>query len=124
MCTVVKLQRIRLADATPLVLETAYLNPVYCPNLLKDHDFSVDSMYRVLHEVYMIDLMWANQWIEARLPDVYERRHLNIKQHDPVLSLTRVTFNENGIPLELVRSVYIGRSCQLCTTLQMGDSNT
>ncbi|MEM6283590.1 MAG: GntR family transcriptional regulator, partial [Chloroflexota bacterium] len=117
------LQRIRMADARPLALETAHLNPVYCPNLFTNHDFRTDSLYRVLREVYHLHLVWANQWIEARLPDSYEQKHLNVKQHDPVLSLTRVTFNEHDLPLELVRSVYIGKHYQLKTTLRMEKSN-
>lgn len=117
------LQRIRMADAHPLALETAHLNPTYCPDLFKNHDFSKDSLYRVLREVYHVHLVRANQWIEARLPDSYEQKHLNIKQYDPVLSLTRVTFNENDLPLELVRSVYIGKHYQMKTTLRMEESH-
>jgi GntR family transcriptional regulator len=119
---VIVLQRVRLADNNPLALETAHLNPAYCPDLLINHDFGHESLYRVLREVFHLHLVWANQWIEARLPDTYEQKHLHIQGDDPVLSLTRVTFGENDIPIELVRSVYIGKHYQLRTTLRIGDS--
>lgn len=113
------LQRVRLADGKPMALETAHLNARFCPHLLENHNFSHQSLYEVLNETYNIRLVWANQLIEARLPDEHEQAQLNIQTTDPVLSLTRVTFDEADQPIEFVRSVYIGKHYQLRTILKM-----
>lgn len=105
---VVALVRIRLADGVPLALERSYLNHELCPGVLDGHDFGRESLYEVLRNQYGIFLTWATQVIEARLPTSAERQSLEIDQHVPVLSLTRVTFYENDHPVEYVTSVYCG----------------
>lgn len=100
--------RIRLANGTPLALERSYLNHELCPGVLETHDFGRESLYEVLRNQYGILLTWATQVIEARLPTNAERHALELEQHDPVLSLTRVTFYENDRPVEYVTSVYCG----------------
>lgn len=114
------LQRVRLANGKPLALETSHLNLNYCPeDILTNHDFSRESLYQVLRNVYDVHPMWANQIIEARLPDAYERKQLDLSEYDPVLSLTRVTYDQNDAPIEFVRSVYTGEHYQLQTTLRV-----
>jgi len=105
---VVVLVRTRLAAGVPLALERSYLNHELCPGVLEGHDFGRESLYAVLRNQYGILLTWATQVIEARLPTPAERHSLEIDQHDPVLSLTRVTFYENDHPVEYVTSVYCG----------------
>jgi GntR family transcriptional regulator len=116
---IIVLQRVRLADGRPLALETSHLNALRCPGILKEHDFSYQSLYHVLREVYGIRIMWANQWIEARSPNQYECDNLNVELHVPILDLTRVTFNDSDEPIEFVRSAYIGERYTLRTTLRM-----
>ena len=116
---VVILQRVRLADNQPLALETSHLNALRCPGILQGHNFSQQSLYRVLREVYGIRIVWANQWIEARLPNQHECDSLNIAPQMPILDLTRVTFNDIDEPIEFVRSAYIGERYTLRTTLRM-----
>lgn len=105
---VVSLVRTRIADGKPLALEKSYLNHDLCPGILDAHDFERESLYEVLSTQYGILLSWATQVIEARLPTPAECRALEINSHDPVLSLTRVTFQKNERPVEYARSVYIG----------------
>lgn len=114
------LQRVRLANDKPLALETSHLNLNYCPeDILINHDFSRESLYQVLRDVYGVYPMWADQIIEARLPDTYERRQLELSEYDPVLSLIRVTYDQNDAPVEFVRSSYVGEHYQLQTTLRV-----
>ena len=118
---VVILQRVRLADNQPLALETSHLNALRCPSILQDHDFSQQSLYHVLREIYGIRIVWANQWIESRLPNQHECDSLNIMPQMPILDLTRVTYNDGDEPIEFVRSAYIGERYTLRTTLRMID---
>jgi GntR family transcriptional regulator len=115
---VVVLSRVRLADDEPLAIETATLGHHLCPNLLERYDFSQDSLYRVLRQHCGIQLIWADQVIEARLPHVSECQVLHINAHEPVLSTVRVTFTDQDQPIEFVRSVYRGSHYQFRAILR------
>jgi GntR family transcriptional regulator len=76
----------------------------------------------VLRLFYGMRIVWAEQSIEARLPDKIEREALELGAHEPVLSLTRTTFNDRDLPIEFVTSVYCGSSYQFRTILWRADS--
>lgn len=120
---VVILQRARYADDKPIALETTYLNHALFPGILQSHDFSNESLYEVLRVFYGMRIVWAEQSIEARLPEKIEREALELGTHDPVLSLVRTTFNERDEPIEFVTSVYCGSRYQFKTTLWRSDSS-
>lgn len=112
------LSRVRLANHQPLALETSHLNHRLCPNILERHDFNRTSLYHVLRADYGNQLAWANQIIQARLPEMQEVDALGLSPGDPVLSFTRVTFTYDDQPIEYVRSVYRGDQYQLHTILR------
>ena len=105
---VIKLVRLRMADHSPLAIETSYLPHWLCLNILDHHDFSDESLYRVLRENYGLHLTWADQTIQTRLPDDQERSRLQIATQIPVLDMNRITYTENETPVEFVQSVYRG----------------
>lgn len=111
------LSRIRLADNEPLAIEASHLVHALCPGIL-NHDFSKQSLYRVLSEKYGFELTWADQVVEARLPNRNERSALGISATDPVLSTTRVTYTHQDQAIEFVRSVYRGDQYQLRALLR------
>jgi len=115
---IVLLQRVRLADDKPIALETAHLPHRLCPDILRRHDFAVESLYAVLQGEYGLHLVWANQLIGARMPDRAERAALGLPPRVPVLSLLRVTFDPEDRPIELVRSCYHSERYQLRTVLR------
>lgn len=115
---IVLLKRIRLANGKPLALETAHLDHHLCPNILQKHDFNHESLYEVLREEYGWALVWAEQIIEARLPNATERQLLSLNQETPVLSIIRVTFSKQDRPIEFVTSVYRGDQYHLHTVLR------
>lgn len=115
---IVLIQRVRLADDKPIALETAYLPHRLCPSILERHDFSVDSLYQVLQGEYGLHLVWANQLIGARMPDATERSALELAARVPVLSLLRVTYDQEDRPIEFVRSCYHSERYQLRTVLR------
>jgi len=115
---VVVLIRTRLADDTLVALERSCMSHQLCPHILERHDFSQESLYRVLRTVYGLHLAWATQAIEARLPNKAEREALELESHEPVLSLTRVVFNDENQPMEYVTSVYCGSRYQFKATLR------
>jgi GntR family transcriptional regulator len=114
----VVLSRIRLANDKPLAIETAYLDHHLCPGILDHHDFAHDSLYEVLRQEYGWVMVWADQIIEARQGTSEECRLLEMDPHIPVLSLTRVTHNEQDRPIEFVCSVYRGDQYRLHAVLR------
>ena len=115
---VVVLRRVRLAENTPIALETAYLVHELCPGILQGHDFSRESLYKVLREEYNCPLTWAKQWVQARLPIPSEQKLLGVDGQTPVLSNTRITYTRNDQPVEYVSSIYLSDRYKLTVILR------
>lgn len=104
---VVTLSRIRLADGSPLAVETAHLPHHRCPNIL-DYDFTTLSLYDVLRGTYGYQLVQAQQTIEAGLAGQRELELLELAPPAPILIMERLTYTDQGFPIEYVRSAYRG----------------
>ncbi|MDZ4763342.1 MAG: GntR family transcriptional regulator [Chloroflexota bacterium] len=106
--TVLSLVRLRLADDVPMAIERAQVIAACCPGILDKHDFTRESLYDVLLRDYGIQLIRAEQSIEARRAHGDEPRLLEIAPGDPILEMTRLTYNTSGQPVEYVKSAYCG----------------
>ena len=118
---IVVLSRVRLAGDQPLALETTHLPHHRCPQLIERYDFSQVSLYNILRRDYGLALVWADQVIETRSPKLHECEALKLDKNIPVLSFTRVTYNEEDHPIEFVRSVYRGDQYQLRVILRYSE---
>jgi GntR family transcriptional regulator len=116
---VVLLARLRLADDLPLAVEKAYLSQARVPGLL-EHDFSVESLYEVLENVFSFRLVFAEQTIEAALADQRELELLELTPPAAVLRMQRLTIASDGVPVEYVLSTYRGDCYRFRSTLQSG----
>lgn len=105
---VMVLKRLRLSDEQAIALEITHIIDALCPNILVNHDFSCESLYRVLRDEYGLHMTHAQQTIEARRATATELELLKIDSHTPILSMTRITFNEQDAPFEYTRSAYRG----------------
>lgn len=105
---VVELQRVRLANRQPVAIETCYLADALCPDLLKGHDFSKESLYGVLQRDYDLALAHAEQTIRAGMATREEAEPLDMANevHPVVLQLSRITYTPYERPVEYVYSVY------------------
>jgi GntR family transcriptional regulator, N-acetylglucosamine utilization regulator len=101
------LTRLRLADNTPLAIETAYLPFKMFPGLFK-HDFTVESLYAVLEEEYNCILTQAEQTIEAALAGKHEAELLEAASPAPIFRIQRLSMTSDGRPVEYVISSYRG----------------
>ncbi len=110
--TVVKIVRLRLADATPLLLETAYIPCVLCPRL-ETEDFSTLSLYSVLEQRYGIRLAYARQAIEATAANAYESDLFGIPVGAPMLLVEGVTYDALNRPIEYFKAIYRGDRMRL-----------
>ena len=113
------LSRLRLSDEVPLAIETAYLPYAKFPGLLQ-HNFENESLYQVLEQDYGIKLVQAEQTLEAKLASSYEIEMLSLKPPSPVLKMQRLTYNQEGEPVEYVLSTYRGDRYKFRSTLQTG----
>ncbi|MCP8617332.1 GntR family transcriptional regulator [Salirhabdus salicampi] len=112
---VYEIERIRLADETPMAFETLYL-PV---SLLQDLPKEIlhHSLYQYIEKLGLT-IGNAQQIIEASTATEREANILGIEEEAPVLKIERQTFLKNGQPLEVVRSIYRSDRYQFVTNMK------
>ena len=99
-------ERLRLADSTPMALEKVHL-PFHRFPGLENKDVTA-SLYKLLSKEYGCERSRAEQSIRAGLADRHAAKLLEIKSGMPVLLITRITFDNSGVPFEYVESIYRG----------------
>ena len=119
---VVSLVRVRLADGVPMGLENSFLPFRLFPGLLETFD-PRSSLYQALAERYGIHMAAADEVVEAGLASARDARLLRIKKNGPVFFLTRVSYAENGQPMEYVRSTYRGDRWKIVSRLTATQNN-
>ncbi|MDA1329479.1 MAG: GntR family transcriptional regulator [Chloroflexi bacterium] len=100
---VVYLSRLRLLDGTPTAIERAHLPHELCPGIL-DHDFSTESLYQVLADVYGRHPDHAEQEIEAKLATSQVADWLDLDIPAVVFIFHRETQLDDGRVIEYVDS--------------------
>lgn len=103
---VYKIIRLRLADEQPIALETIYTPKRRIGELL-NHQIE-GSFYYHLEHTLGLRIKHGFQSVEAALGNNEEIEHLQIKKHDPVLVMYRISYLDDNeeTPIEFVRSVY------------------
>lgn len=102
-----RLRRVRYADAVPMGIECSCLPVSLCPDLLETFDPET-SLYQKLAEQYRIHLVVTNEVVEVGKASEEEARYFEVAPQSPVFLFTRLSFLENGRPVEYVKSVYRG----------------
>jgi len=113
---VLRLRRLRLADAEPMALETTHL-PLGRFRGLRKHITAGGSLYAVLREHYEVEMERAEETIETALAGPSEAELLGADVGMPMLLLSRHSFTTGGKPVEFVRSIYRGDRYKFVTTL-------
>jgi len=101
----VKIKRLRLADGEPMSVEESYLVHRNCPNIL-DHNFAEEPLRQILEKDYGIRLVSAKQVIKAIQTSGNLTDELKISKQAALLFLERVSFSQNGFPVEFLRIFY------------------
>jgi GntR family transcriptional regulator len=110
------LRRVRLADAVAMGLETSFLPLTLYPGLLENFD-PRKSLYQTLADRYKIRMLAADEVVEAALANSDQAKLLGIKKNAPVFRITRVSYAQNGQPVEFVRSTYRGDRWKIVSRL-------
>jgi GntR family transcriptional regulator len=119
ICTgepVFMLKRLRLADAEPMGIQTAYIPVALAPGLM-DEDFGNASLYHLLQTRYGLLPAKARETYSAVAVEPVPAALLNVAPGSPVLAVQRVTFLPSGKPFEFVQSIM--RSDRYSITLEL-----
>ena len=101
---VYKIKRIRLADNAPMALETAYIPVELVPGLTEEN--SNLSLYQYIEEHLSLSISEATQEIEASIVSSHDAEPLGINIGDPILLIERISYLQNEVPFELVKSTF------------------
>jgi len=102
-----RLHRVRYEDSLPIGIELSCIAVNACPNLMETFDPDT-SLYEKLANHYGIQLTITEEVIEVGKANAEEARLLQIPRQSPVFLFTRVSFAEDGRPIEHVKSTYRG----------------
>lgn len=101
---VYKIKRIRLADNAPMALETAYIPVELVPGLTEEN--SNLSLYQYIEEHLSLSISEATQEIEASIASSHDAEPLGINIGAPILLIERISYLQNEVPFELVKSTF------------------
>lgn len=97
-------KRLRLADDIPIAIEEVFIPERYCPGL-EAYDLS-SSLYRLLNEKYSLSISYIDNVIEAAKPVKEEKKLLKLAETTPVLRITNLSHNSDGVRLFYEKDVY------------------
>lgn len=96
--SVVRLDRLRSADGSPIAFDVTYL-PLKYGRLLDKERLETETIYQQLETQYGIPVVSGTFVIEASSADRDLSRHLAIDEGDPVLVINRTSFTEPSDPI-------------------------
>ena len=112
----VRVRRLRLADAEPMAMEVLHIPEALVPGLTKA-DLENRSFYELLAERYEIVIGSGTQTIEPTVTNEEESEVLGVPLHTPAFLFERTTVSESGRIVEFVRSIYRGDRYRLVADL-------
>jgi len=92
------MKRTRLLEGEAFALMTNYFDLDAVPNL--DKKFNLESLYSFIKEEYGITLHSSDETIESVSADAFQAEQLEIDVGKPLLSLKRLSYDENNTPIE------------------------
>ncbi|WP_029116296.1 GntR family transcriptional regulator [Mycobacterium sp. URHB0044] len=113
---VIEIQRLRLADGSPISLELAQFPADAFPGLLEQQ--LGGSIYEILEDLYGLVTSRADERIEAVNATPDEASLLGIKPKSALLLITRITYDQNEKPCEFSRDLFRGDRTRLAVTVQ------
>ena len=103
-----KVKRLRLADNTPVGIESVYLPLQYCDS--PDRLELEGSLYEGLKHLYGWDILRQDIAITADIPTKEEKEILKLSKGEPVLKTEGISLEEEGKPLLFEKNVYSSNS--------------
>lgn len=101
------IERLRVADDEPLLIEHVFLPAHLFPGILSV-DLGTTSLYSHLYEEFGVELVRGHQTVEPALPSAREARLLGQDCSQPVLLLRLTSYSSDGRAIEYCRTVVKG----------------
>ena len=101
---VVRLERLRLADDVPMMLETRYIRTDLCPNIEKEELSS--SLWRTFEEKYGLKPNRHSQGMKIATISGNAAVHLTLNDNSFVFMIRGVTYVQDNEPIECEESLY------------------
>jgi len=98
----IHLQRLRLLEGKPLLIESSYIPYSLCPGLLTDDLW--DSLYRMLTEKYDLPLVRSSDVLECVTADKAMAYHLQVPPGAPLMFVERVAYTRDELPVQVGRN--------------------
>lgn len=102
-----QIQRLRLINQEPVVLENASVPANLFPDLEK-FDLAARSLYEVMETEYGARVSQASQSLEAVTATEFEAELLGIKEGHPLMLERRLTFDQYGRRVEFSKDLFRG----------------
>jgi len=99
--------RLRLANQEPMVIEHSFFPATLFPGLDK-YDLEMQSIYRILESEYSVCLAQASQSYEPTMANEEESDLLKIPLGAPLMLVRRTAFDKQGRPVEHAKDLYRG----------------
>lgn len=91
----IRIDRLRFADSTPVSFDITWL-PASYGQLLLDEDLSSNTIYKILEEKYSIPIIAGRYKFTATSADSYISSHLNIEEGSPIFEIDRCSRTTGG----------------------------
>ncbi|MGO4957251.1 GntR family transcriptional regulator [Luteococcus sp. Sow4_B9] len=116
---VIRLERLRLADGTPMAHEIGWYPCELFPGLL---DHPLEAVYDLMVEHYGVTATKGEQTVSAEAADADRARVLGIARRAPLLVQERLTFAEQGV-VEYSMSWYRADRYRIHSTIRPRDES-
>ncbi len=113
---VVHIQRVRIADGTPLSFDETWL-PKDIGEKIIENDLEVEPIFSLLEEKYGIPLLEAEYRLEAISADETIAQALEIKPGSPIFLVERTSYCDEHRPVDYEKLYYRGDQIQFVTRL-------
>jgi GntR family transcriptional regulator len=109
-----KIHRLRFADAVPMMLETRYISMKFCPRI--DRKELSGSLYDIYEKEYGLGLREINQMLSADVIGSGFKEFFDLADPIPILRVEGVTFCGKEMILEMENSLYRGDKYRFAVT--------
>jgi GntR family transcriptional regulator len=113
---VVRIQRVRLADGTPLSYDETYL-PLDLGEKIMAEDLATDPIFSLLEQKYDTPLLEAEYRLEAAIAGPTEALALGVSPGSPIFLIERTSYTEAQRPVDYERLFYRGDRIRFATRL-------
>lgn len=117
-----RVERVRLADSVPVILEQRFVVARHCPGLTRRQ--AAGSLYHAWTEIHKLQIAGADEVIRAVTLNREESRRLETSSRAPALEVTAVGFLKDQSPLWWERTLYRGDRYEFHTRLGPIQSGT